>query len=121
MNATRYTIQVSSTFEVTGYNPEMADFDNPQGADVEEVFHLEAVNNYGERRTWGAFRTFAKADAAIALAPPVHSWEEGNPVYGSQAYQDSGEEQNVRAWERANDGPLYGLRSTATVGYQGGF
>lgn len=112
----RWTITIASDFQVTGYDAEFADMDNPQGALVDEVFHLSATNARGDRKEWGRFFTADAAEAAIPFAPPVFMWADGSPVYGSEAYQASDVEAEWAAYERNNDGPLYGLRATATMG-----
>jgi len=101
-NTKRWTIQVSSDFVVVGYNPEGADMDNPRGEIVRERFHLEATNDYGDRRVWGFFVTPAEAEAAIELAAPVETWAESYPVYGSQAFIAYGEEE-LEAWEARHE------------------
>ncbi len=116
---TRWTLGVSSDLKVTHYDAEFADMDNPQGAMVAEVFHLCAVTERGDRRAWGSFPTYEAAQAAIPSAPSVVLWFEDSPVYGSEAYQLSGAEAEFAEYERANDGPIYGLRGTATPGYRG--
>lgn len=115
----RWAIGVGSDYQVTGYNPEFADMDNPQGALVDEVFFLLAETPRGDRKVWGRFDSAAQAEAAVELAPAVHLWDEWFPAYGSEAYMASDAEAELAEWERANDGPLYGLRATATPGYEG--
>jgi hypothetical protein len=95
---TRWTISVSSDFVVVGHDPEYAEMDNPQGAIVGERFHLEATNEYGDRRVAGSFVTPEEAEAAIAHAAPVAIWAESFPVYGSEAFVAYGEEE-LQAWE----------------------
>jgi hypothetical protein len=95
----RWGVRVSSDFLVLRYDPEYAQMDNPQGAVVGERFHLEATNEYGDRRVWGGFDTASDAEAALEFwAPPVFLWDESYPVYGSEAYVDYGEEE-MQAWE----------------------
>jgi len=117
----RHTITAGSDFRVIGYDPEYADMSNPQGALVREVFYLLAEDARGARRAWGSFDTLEEAEAAVPFAPAVYTWNETYPAYGSEAYVASDEEANVREWERANDGPVYGLRATATPFYEGRF
>jgi len=113
---TRHTITIASDFQVTGYNPEAADYTNPQGALVSEVFYLLATTQRGARKAYGSFDSFEAAEAAIPFAPMVCLWGDTYPEYGSIAYQESDAEAEWAAYERANDGPLYGLRATATMG-----
>ena len=117
---TRYTISINSDLKVVGYDGEFADFDNPQGAIVREVFHLSATTARGDRKAFGAFDSFEAAEAAIPFAPMVEAWGEDYPVYGSEAYQDSDTEAEWAAWERDHDGPVYGLRATYQPSLEGG-
>jgi hypothetical protein len=117
--AQRWHIAAGSEYRVTGYDAEFADLSNPQGALVEELFFLVAETDRGDRRVYGTYASAELAEAAVPAAPPVVLWDEWYPVYGSEAYQASDEEASYAEWERANDGPLYGLRSTPTPGYTG--
>lgn len=114
----RWTLGVVSEMRVAGYDPEYADMSNPQGAVVHEVFTLLAESAKGYRRAWGSFWTAAEAEARLPYAPPVDMWPKVAPAYGSEAYVAEGIEADVAEWERANDGPVYGLRATATLGYE---
>lgn len=118
---TRHTITIGSDFQVVRYDAEYADMSNPQGAVVDELFFLIAEDARGARKVWGSFYSLEEAEAAVPFAPAVYLWADTYPAYGSEAYVASDEEANVREWERANDGPVWGLRATATPGYQGGF
>lgn len=117
----RHTITIGSDFQVVRYDAEYADMDNPQGAVVDEVFYLLAEDARGARKVWGQFDTLEAAEAAVEFAPAVYTWNDTHPAYGSEAYAASDAEADWAEYERANDGPLYGLRSTATPGYKGGF
>ena len=97
-----FYLGVNSLYAVVGYNYENADMDNPRGEIVREVFHLTAVNDFGDRWTWGSFRTFEAAEAAIPNAPPVMFWDDSYPVYGSPAYEAYGMEDEI-AWEKRNE------------------
>lgn len=95
---TLFTIGVGSDLRVVGYNPENADMDNPRGETIREVFHVEATNEYGERRVWGSFSSEEVAvQAYLHIAPPVATWTISNPVYGSYAYEEYGAAQDMAA------------------------
>jgi hypothetical protein len=89
---------------VIGQNPEMADYDNPQGHIYGFAAYVQAVSEQGDTRIlcvgvnrWESdvlAKAVAQADALnvrLALGKlPVgfESWREGHPIYGSQAYED---------------------------------
>lgn len=67
---------------------------NPNGDRVDLVYFLSASTEYGTRRREArVFLTEAEAEAWLPFAPSVELWHDAFPVYGSQAYQDSGAEQ----------------------------
>jgi len=108
----RHTITIASDLVVDRYDAEYADMSNPQGAVVEEVYYLLATDRLGYRKAYGSFNTEQEAEAAIPAAPPVSTWNDSSPEYGSVAYQQSDAEQDLCQWERDHDGPVYGLRAT---------
>jgi len=96
----RYTITLGSNLEVVDHNPEMADWDNPRGEVIAEVFHLQATNARGDRRVWGSFLEQSVAEAAIPFAPPVIEWDRTRPEYGSQAWMQYGEAGQIHSESR---------------------
>ena len=88
---------------VVGCNPENADIDNPRGDIIREVWFVEAVNAHGDRRLSQSLGQDAAAAAeklAAALTAraaagklPVGfgDWFEGRSVYGSDAYVEYGQ------------------------------
>lgn len=108
--STRCTIGVGSEYRVVGYDPEMADLDNPRGELVEVVFFLLATDADGNRWMWGSFSSLYNAEVAISQAPPIVTWFETYPEYGSLAFQQYGEE-DLLAWEgRHVDAEVFGDR-----------
>lgn len=114
MNA--LTFQASTDIVVTGCDPEAADYDNPRG----EIFGYQAcvyaINDHGDTRVLylGVDRfdsvALAKAEkVAEALTARLEklgklpvgfdSWQAGRPVYGSDAYVEYGQYDDL-AWER---------------------
>jgi len=98
----RYTLGVRSNFLVVGHNPEMADLDRPNGEIVKEVYELIAEDTDGNRFVYGSFRSFLAAETSISSAPPVYTWADTYPAYGSVAYETYGESDTV-AWERRQE------------------
>ena len=93
-----FTIGIGSDLRVVGYNPENADMDNPRGAIIREVFHIQATNEYGERRVWGSFDSADLAEKSyLHIAPPIAMWSISNPVYGSSAYEEYGAANDMAA------------------------
>jgi len=88
---------------VIGQDPEMADYDNPQGHVHGFAAYVQAISEHGNTRTlcvgvsrWESdvlAKAVAQADALnVRLAMgklPVRfdTWREGHPIYGSQAYE----------------------------------
>lgn len=95
-----FNVTVRDEVVVLGCNPENADMDNPRGEYYGTRFHLLATDEHGNRRREGSFETEEDAEAYFwAIAPPVEEWEETYPEYGSHAYEDYGQADEV-AWER---------------------
>lgn len=100
---TTMTVFVRSDLAVVGYNPENADLDYPNGEIVREVFYLVAEDARGNRWQWGSFSSERVAEAAyLTLAPPVFLWEATRPAYGSEAYVEHGQADDL-AWEKAQE------------------
>lgn len=101
---------------VIGTDPEMADYDNPRGEIYGFSAHVLATNDYGDCRALHvatarserevleqaealAQRLTARVQNLGKLPVGFKSWVQGRPVYGSQAYQDYGREDDL-SWER---------------------
>jgi hypothetical protein len=91
-------ITATSELRVTGHNPENADYDNPRGEILAEVFFLLAELPNGERFIGPAIcEGFEEAliERAIEIAElayskgfePTQEWSCYFPAYGSLAYQ----------------------------------
>jgi hypothetical protein len=111
---------VGSDIVVVGYNAENADFDNPRGAIHALRPYIRAVDEQGNTRVKYSTKTYhtsqereAHADAEIVAAtlnlklakrrkPRFEAWVVGRPVYGSPAYQDYGQADDL-AWEKEHD------------------
>jgi len=106
---------VFSDVVVIGRDPEMADYDNPRGEVYGFCSYVRAIDKYGDTRILRVaterFDSVAIAKAekvAAALNARLHrlcklpvgfdAWEVGRPVYGSQAYIDHGQADDL-AWE----------------------
>lgn len=110
--ATRYTITVASELQVVGYNPEMADMDNPRGEIVKTIFFLLAEDVDGNRLRYGCYRSEVQADVALQhLAPAVSAdaWDETYPCYGSRAYEAYGEADAIAAEARMVEDEAWGF------------
>jgi hypothetical protein len=105
----RFFISVASELRVVGYNPEAADLDCPNGEIVRERFYLQATNARGDRRRHGFFVTPEEAEASIEAAPPVLLWDEDRPEYGSLAYQEYGEEDDIESERRMLEAEEFGF------------
>jgi hypothetical protein len=93
-------INVLSELRVVDTNPEMADYTNPRGDIIREVFFLYAEYKDGARYlgpSLGVLPSDETIDKAIAraetlyrmfLLDPAKDWAEHYPVYGSSAYLD---------------------------------
>jgi hypothetical protein len=107
----------STDIVIIGQNPEMADYDNPHGYLHGYASYVYAEDIRGVRRrlfvcTGPAERESLEPAEIMAQALnarlragklPVafDRWEEYHPVYGSEAYQMDGGEEELIAWERS--------------------
>ena len=90
---------MSSDFAVVGHNPEAADLSRPNGEIIRERFYMRASNAHGDAFVWGWFETPEQLEAAYLLfAPPILFWAPTYPVYGSPAYEEYGQAEEI-AWE----------------------
>lgn len=89
--------EVVSYLRVVGRDNEMADFDNPRGEIIREVFNVRVEfvdgerwdHNYCSQDRARIERLHARIVAAVASGDdldPAH-WVETDPAYGSLAYQ----------------------------------
>ena len=98
---------------VVGRNPEMADMSNPSGAIYGDLFYVVAANDNGDTRQLAVITNGDACEQAEKLAERLQArwdklgklpvgfdlWPEGRPVYGSTAYEQYGQADDV-AWER---------------------
>jgi hypothetical protein len=104
-----FTIVVSSDLMVVGSDPESADLDNPRGEIIRERFFLLAEDKHGNRRRYGCYMSKEEAESLIDYAPPVAFWDETHPAYGSRAYQQYGESDDIEAEARMEDHQTCGV------------
>lgn len=105
---------------VIGQNPEMADYDNPRGDIHGFASCVVAANDYGDTRELGVLTSISEREAlepAERLAdalnarfqnlgkPPVGfaNWQPGRALYGSDAYLDYGQADDVALEALEND------------------
>lgn len=111
----RWTIGVDSYFRVVGYNHENADMDRPNGEIIREVFVLQAINERGDRRLTGWFDSPESAEEAIESAPPVTLWHDSQPVYGSIAWQEYGEANDIESEARHEEALSWGFDTRFSI------
>ena len=103
----KLTFSPASEIVVTGCNPEMADYGNPQGYTYGEAWRVVAENERGDRFYTTvesqeaaeelAFKLTARA-AAGAEPADFEDWQPDRPCYGSEAYFEYGQADDI-AWE----------------------
>lgn len=108
MNTNAITFDTQSDIVVVDQNSEMADYDNPRGEVYGFAAYVRASNEHGDTRLLyvGTSRdereVLAKADKLAAaltarlanlgkLPVAFDSWQPGRPVYGSDAYVEYGQ------------------------------
>ena len=80
-------IELASEYAVVGFEPEMADLGNPNGALVDLRYYWQSTFPNGERYVYGQYVTTTEAEQDLERgAPPVEFWNEIEPEYGSKAY-----------------------------------
>ncbi|HCX21884.1 MAG TPA: hypothetical protein DHN29_08210 [Cytophagales bacterium] len=101
-------IQVYLTFDIgaVGQNPESADISNPQGYTYGKVYSFVAEDHKGNR--WSKPASDEEAQAVIdgGELPEFEkdgTWKSTHSVYGSQAYQENGEEAEFAVQELLAD------------------
>lgn len=96
---------------VIGSNPEMADYDNPRGHLFGSAAYVMAEDAQGNRRELHVVTLRSDADALAAaervaaaltarlglgkLPVGFARWQEGRPAYGSEAWQQYGEADEI--------------------------
>ena len=109
---------------VIGQDPEMADMDNPRGDVIGVRWYVVAANTNGDTRELTVTSSGSARTAAERLAERLQSrfdilgklpvgfdqWPQGRAVYGSPAYEQYGQADDL-AWERqCNADEAMGLR-----------
>lgn len=112
-----FTFQAISDIVVIGHDAEYADYDNPRGEIYGSASYVCAANEHGDTRLLHVaterFDSVALAKAekvAAALTARLEklgklpvgfdAWASGRPVYGSDAYVEYGQADDL-AWERS--------------------
>ena len=90
-----YDLDVIERTLVVGRNSESADMDNPDGDVFDERYFIVAEAADGSRFIFQhAFMSQDEAERFILTVEPLEAvgadWEEDDPRYGSEAYQDYG-------------------------------
>lgn len=97
---------------VIGSNPEMADYDNPRGHVYGFAAYVRAVSEHGDTRVLHVATERCERDALAAaevlaerlnarlhnlgkLPVAFDTWQEGRAVYGSDAYVEYGQADDV--------------------------
>jgi len=95
-----------------GQNPEMADYDNPRGDIHGFASYVVAANEYGDTREFGVASSVSEREAlepAERLADALNArfqnlgklpvgfanWQQGRAAYGSDAYLEYGQAEDV--------------------------
>jgi hypothetical protein len=111
---------------VVGTNPEMADVDNPRGYRYGVRWHVVASNEHGDTKELAVVSSTVNADTqavAEALATRLGArllnlgklpvgftyWTDGRPVYGSDAYVEYGQADDLALERREADDERMGL------------
>lgn len=101
-----YIFFASSDIVVIGSNPEMADIDNPRGDLFGEAWYVYAENQHGDRCRFymGVDKKTQSENMACALTTRLTAgklpvafdrWEHTRPSYGSDAYTEYGQADDV--------------------------
>jgi hypothetical protein len=117
MNAPAWTFDNTSMVVVVGHNPENADITNPTGAIHGVLNFVRAYNEHGDTRELAV--TSGSLDpmlAAMTLADRLNRrmslgklpvgfdlWPAGRPIYGSDAYVEYGQADDLAIEERERD------------------
>ena len=101
-----YIFFASSDIVVVGTNPEMADIDNPRGNLFGEAWYVYAENCHGDRYRFymGIDKQIQSENMANALTERLAAgklpvafdrWEQTRPSYGSDAYIEYGQDDDI--------------------------
>ena len=103
---------VQSSVVVIGTNPEAADISNPRGDIFGEVIAIYAANPHGDTRYLPVDISKEAAERMVVnlgvradlgrLPAAFSQWQVGRPQYGSDAYIEYGQDDDV-ALERAEE------------------
>lgn len=125
-NVTQFT--AASRYVVTGSNPEMADFSNPRGNLYALAYYVQASNEHGD--TWEldlfvghigldaenapkaervAAALQARLDNLGKLPVQAAAWQPGRALYGSQAYVEYGQDDDVALERREAEDEALGF------------
>jgi hypothetical protein len=108
---TAWTVGVASDYCVVGTNPEMADMSNPRGEIIRERFYLLATDARGNRKSFGSFETEQDAEVCFWVwSPMVDDWDDARPEYGSEAYVEYGQDDDLVLEAREREDEMWGLR-----------
>lgn len=125
-NVTQFS--AASRYVVIGTNPEMADYDNKRGEIYGLAYYVQASNAHGDTWELHLFTAAVGMDAdsapkaervAAALQArldnlgklPVNAaqWQQGRAVYGSDAYVEYGQEDDVALERREAEDEALGF------------
>jgi len=112
MNKVFNTFAVRIDIVVIGRNPEMADYSNRDGLIFGYAAYVEASNDYGDTRELFIYSAVCEDEATAVAAPlaqcltarfesfgklPVGfgSWKQGRAVYGSDAWAEYGNDEEL--------------------------
>lgn len=96
-----------SDIVITGSHPENADFDNPDGWEFGLQEYVMVCNQQGDTYQLPvpknaellATRLMARWNNLRKLPVNFANWQIGRPVYGSEAYAQYGQDDDIQ-WER---------------------
>ena len=125
-NVTQFS--AASRYVVTGTNPQMADYDNKRGEIYGLAYYVQASNAHGD--TWELHLFIAAVGMDADSAPkaervaaalqarldnlgklPVNAaqWQQGRAVYGSDAYVEYGQDDDVALERREAEDEALGF------------
>lgn len=107
----RYTIYTQEELVEVSRNPENADMTHPYGERHDWRYYVIAEVPHGDRWRWsGGHLTPEEALAHYRVAaPPVELWQEHRPAYGSEAYLEYGQEDDLIQEARELEDERWGL------------
>ena len=122
MNTT-WTFITRDDLVIVGQNSEMADVVNPHGHIFGRLFYVQGYNAHGDTKELAVVTGSDPAATAQTLADRLNArmalgklpvgfdlWPAGRPIYGSDAYVEYGQDDDL-AWERqCNEDEAAGLR-----------